>query len=29
MKVAINALHNAQGAPTGTGAPGTAPVASA
>jgi len=25
MKVAINALHNAQGAPTGAGAPGTAP----
>lgn len=25
MKVAINALHNAQGAPTGTGASGTAP----
>ncbi len=24
MKVAINALHNAQGAPTGTGAPGAA-----
>ena len=25
MKVAINALHNAQGAPTGAGAPGAAP----